>query len=406
MILAAIVLYVLAAVWAKTVEASQPPAANTKSAPTAVKREAASAADKKSVPATGDFSFDKCRDAWQRRERASQYLRLSWDQTESIPKGMFPLDGYIPNRKGRKGAAIPAADTLLSGRFAVVFSGEQVRYEEDAEAFSPDLNQPYRAHDVRLFSHGRYVAYFDKSVVRHSVGDIEPRARNKGVVRERNILPLMLFFRMLDQEYGRFALNNVEIEPNSIVVDGSRCRVLRQPISEALTHELCIDVDRDYIPLRYSTYENGRLSSQCSVTRVSNPIPGLLAPGEWTISRFRPDGQVVSEVRGVQKSCEVPSSVSDVEFELDFPAGTWVIDNIARRQYVIQKSGLKRDVPVGAGERQYEWLMDPVNNGSTTSATETKFGPFSARVWVLLALNGVGLLLVISFFVHRARRSA
>jgi hypothetical protein len=395
--LATITLFALAVFSIETAAARQPAAAGAPS-----------------PSAAGNFSFDLCREAWRLRERSTKYLRFSWTQTEMIPKGMFPLSSRLAARKAGKDAAIPPADTLLKGTFGVVFSGGEVRYEEDAEVFSPELNQPYQAHDVRIFSDNRYLACFDKSVVPNSVGQIEPPGRNLAVVRERNLVPLALFFRILDRQYGQFAAENIEIEANSIVIDGHQCRVLRQSISTALTHELCVDVDRNYIPLRYSSYENGRLVSQCSVIRVSSQTPGLFTPGEWTISRFRPDGQIISEVRGVQKNCEVPAGVSAAEFELDFPAGTWVLDNIARRQYVVQKTGFTRDVPVGAGYAQYAWLMNPANNGlmkpantgSTMSSTDTRFGPFSVRVWALLAANGVGVLLVIAFFVHRRRHSA
>jgi hypothetical protein len=321
-------------------------------------------------PASGSFSLDLCRAAWRRREQSTKYLRFSWTQSETISKGMFPLPARLRLEVNKKsaGSPMPRTDVTLAGAFVVLFSGGDIRYEETADVFSAERTETYRAHDIRIFANNRYLARFDPQGDFHGIGEIQPPARNIAVVRERNIVPLALFFRILDPQYGQFAADKIEVDPNLVVIDGHRCRLLRRSLSKALKADLCVDVERDYIPLRYTFYEDGLITTQWRITKVWSRVGGLFAPGEWTMSRFRSDGKLISELRGSATSCLVLAEMSSSEFELTFPSGTWVFDNIAHREYVVQKTGFKRDVPPGYGNDQYDWLMNPANNGSMPSS--------------------------------------
>jgi hypothetical protein len=264
-------------------------------------------------------------------------------------------------------APMPRSDTVLTGTFGVVFSGGDIRYEEDADIFSAQRNEPYTVHDIRIFANHRFLSRSDKHDDIHAIGEVQPPERNMAVVRERNIVPLALFFRILDPQYGQYLLENVEVEPNSIDIDGHRCRVLRRSLSRALSVELCVDVERDFIPLRFRYHQDGHVDTQWSVTKVSAPKAGLFAPSQWEVCRFRRDGQLISKLRAIATKCEVPSEVSRSEFELAFLTGTWVFDNIAHREYLVQKTGFRRDIPPGYGNDQFDWLMNPANNGPVRS---------------------------------------
>jgi hypothetical protein len=307
-----------------------------------------------------------CVDAWRRREHSTKYLRFSWSQSETLFKGMLPLPSRSPARleAGRGGDAdtMPPTDTVLTGTFSVVLSGGDIRYEEVADVFSAQRNEPYTQHDIRIFADKRYSARFDKHGDVHAIGEVQPPERNMAVVRERNLGPLALFFRILDPQYSQFAADRVEVDPNSIDIDGHRCRVLRQSLGPTLTAELCVDVERDYIPLRDTFYVDGHVTGKWSVTKVASPSAGLLAPSQWTMSRFKRDGRVISKLRAIVTRCDVPTDVPRSEFQLAFLPGTWVFDNLARRQYVVQKTGFKREVPPSYGDDQFDWLMDPANN--------------------------------------------
>jgi hypothetical protein len=286
--------------------------------------------------AAESFSFASCVDAWRRREHATKNLRFSWSQSETMFKGMLPLEVRMRARiqAGRGGdvATMPRTDTVLTGTFRVVFSGGDIRYEEDADVFSEQRNEPYTVHDIRIFANKRYLARFDKHGDVHAIGEVQPPERNMAVVRERNIVPLALFFRILDPQYGHFAADNIQVEPNSIVIDGHRCRVLRRSLGPTLAAELCVDVERDYIPLRFTIYEGGNVDTQWSITKVTSPRAGLFAPSQWTMSRFRGDGRVISRLRAIATKCEVPTEVPRSEFELEFLPGTRVFDNLSHRQ--------------------------------------------------------------------------
>jgi hypothetical protein len=286
-------------------------------------------------PPTESFSFASCVDAWRRREHSTKYLRFSWSQSETMFKGMLPFEVRMRARleagRGADVAEMPRTDTVLTGTFRVVFSGGDIRYEEDADAFSAQRNEPYTVHDIRILANERYVSRFDSHGDVHAIGEVQPPERN-AVVRERNIVPLVLFFRILDSQYGQFAVDHVQVEPNSIVIDGHRCRVLRRSLRPGLAAELCVDAERDYIPLRYTFYEEGHVATQWSITKVSSLTAGLLAPSQWTMSRFRGDGRRISRLRAIATKCEVPTEVPRSEFELEFLPGIWVFDNLAHRQ--------------------------------------------------------------------------
>jgi hypothetical protein len=321
-------------------------------------------------PPAEAFSLAACVDAWRNRALSSKYLRFSWTQTETIASGMLPVPGRLAVQFGAAAPhQMPLTDTTLTGKYGLLFSGSDGRFEEDGVVFSPDRNRAYRRHDIRIFANARYIGWTEKNdITRHGIGEIQPPSRSQGIVRERNIVPLAIFFRILDPQYGQFASDKIDVEPNPIVIDGHRCRVLRRTISKSLTSQLCVDAERAYIPLRYTFSVDGHAESEWSVTKVWSRAGGLFAPAEWRMSRFRTDGKLISELRGTATSCLVPTKMSSSEFELEFRAGTWVFDNIARRQYVVQVSGFRRAVPKGAGEAQYDWLMNPANNDRSPAA--------------------------------------
>jgi hypothetical protein len=318
---------------------------------------------------------------------------------------MLPL--VFRHDVGKDDASIPKprTDTTLTGTFGVVFAGEAIRFEENAEVFSGQRNAPYHVRDLRIFANDRFLSRSDTHDDAHAIGEIQPPTRNMAVVRERNIVPLVLFFRILDPQFGRFAATSIEVEPNSIVVDGHPCRVLRWSRSAALTEDLCVDVERDYIPLRYTEYEDGHVDKQWSITKVTSPTPGSFAPSEWSMVSFRSDGRLISDLRGIATKCDVSAAVLPSEFELEFLPGTWVFDNIAHRQYVVQETGFKREVPEGFGNAQYDWLMDPANNAffPTSNGEALQKRGFSGRAWLLIAGNGMALLIVVGFLLHRRR---
>jgi hypothetical protein len=350
----------------------------------------------KSRPTAAEsFSFTKCQEAWRRRAQAANSLRFSWTQTERLVKGMLPR--FFRHDLGKEDASIPKppTDTTLTGTFDAVLDGGAIRFEENADVFSAQRNAPYHSHNIRIFANNRFLSRTDKHDDVHAIGEIQPPARNTAVVRERDIVPLVLFFRILDPQLGRFAAPSVDVEPNPIVVDGHQCRVVRWSRSAALTDDLCVDVERNYIPLRYTQYEDGHVDTQWSITKVSSPSPGLFCPSEWEMAKFRGDGRLISQMHGIATRCDVSAEVRPSEFELEFPPGTWVFDNVAQRQYVVQKTGVKRDVPQGFGSAKYDWLMDSANN------ERQAFG--GRRTWLLVAGNLVALLIIVGFLLHRRR---
>jgi beta-lactamase regulating signal transducer with metallopeptidase domain len=300
---------------------------------------------------------------WRTRAKMVANLRVSWTQTETILKGRLPHPQFgIPLPP--KNAVIPPTDTTLTGTFNVVLSGGKIRYEEKTDSYSAYTNTQGIQEDVRVWDGRHYVALFAAGTTSptYPYGEVQERDHSSGVTRERNIIPLSLFFRILDKEMGQLRGGKLHFDPGTTVIEGRTCRTLKDAGPNGVTAEFSLDPQRGYIPLAYTVGERGRPGLHLTVNRVRELPDKIWAPMEWRCLFFGDDGNLTSEVVSQVTSCELPNRVDDAKFKIKFPPGTWVVEQEGKRQYVIQASGFERRVPKGVGSSKYSWLMNPANN--------------------------------------------
>jgi hypothetical protein len=138
-----------------------------------------------------------CVRAWRARAKMVPNLRVSWKQTETIVRGTLrprPFDRVHPP----KDVPIPPVDTTLHGTFRTVLSAGKIRYEEKTDSFAPETNTIGVQQDVRVYDGRSYGACFTGNVGIFPIGEIQSPEPSLAVTRERNIVPLSLFFRILD----------------------------------------------------------------------------------------------------------------------------------------------------------------------------------------------------------------
>jgi beta-lactamase regulating signal transducer with metallopeptidase domain len=324
---------------------------------------AAAQTDRGAKPDAGDAAdaTDFIRASRARTAKAAK-LRISWTQTQPILKGALPRPYPWELQQPPKDAVIPPVDTMLNGTFKVVLSGGKIRYEENTDSFSTHTNAQALQQDVRVWDGRHYFALFTTGFP-YPYGEFQPHSHASAVTRERNILPLSVFFRIFDPEMGELlGVNKPHFEPGTTLIAGRTCRTIKVRAPNGVTVELSVDPQRDYLPLAYTIGSEGRPRIHLAFTGLRELPGNVWAPTEWREFIFGNDGNLESEIDGHVTSCELPKQVDDGEFAIKFPTGTWVSDGEGRRQYVIQANGFERTVPKNVGSAKYSWLMNPANN--------------------------------------------
>jgi len=320
-------------------------------------------ADSGAKPDAGDpAAAADCVRAWKARAKAATNLRVSWTQSETILKGRLPHPQFgIPLPP--KDAVIPPVDTTLNGTFKVVLSAGKIRYEEKTDSFSAYTNTQGIQEDVRVWDGRHYASLFTAgNTLAYPYGEVQERSHSSAVTRERNIIPLSLFFRIFDPDMGQLAVAKVQFEPGTMLIEGRTCRTVRNAAGNGVTVEVSVDPKLGYIPLAYTIASEGRPGLHLTVTGLRELPGNVWVPTNWHELLFGDDGNIVSEIDAHVTSCEFPKQVDAAEFAIKFPPRTWVVEQEGNRQYVIQANGFERTVPKGFGSSKYSWLMDPANN--------------------------------------------
>lgn len=210
-------------------------------------------------------------------------------------------------------------------------------------------------------------------------------------VGNTGLSPILLTFRPLHAQLGRFNFSDARIAEESVELNGATCVVLRETnegakadeVLEPEEKELWLEPSRDYALRRYQRYERGTLRFRLTVLNYSELPDFGSVPSVWDCETWNADKLTNScQYRVLSTSVNQPMTVAD--FTHVPGPGTYVYDHAAGKNFRVSESGA--EVPLPVHEKSAEKSANP-------QTTESKSAGQAYPWWLPLA----GIVSVLSF---------
>ncbi|MGC1272099.1 MAG: hypothetical protein WBC44_00220 [Planctomycetaceae bacterium] len=267
-------------------------------------------------------------EAFRHRQAAAETAKVVWSKQRMIPAARM---------RARSQEVAPADIGDLespSHRSELILAGERVRYETSVSSFRGEDNgtlvpriSAYDGERIRSLTNGDFggdegVTAFDEWGNVHLIGPVF------------NLRPLH------PEAFGPDP-NAWLLEDRPAVVAGRPCLVIARRQQSGILNRVYLDPARDYVPLRYESTVDGRLSVRADMRYERTEAPTWM-PSSWTSTFYR-SSTSENELEEVTLGLKVP----DETFMIAFPVGAEVVvadgkrgsDDRVERRYVVAEKG-------------------------------------------------------------------
>jgi hypothetical protein len=136
---------------------------------------------------------------------------------------------------------------------------------------------------------------------------------------------------------------DMSVEDAIVDVDGVQCRRIRIPRNgsgcSCWTSALDVDPARDWVPVRWQTWLDGKLSLSLTIEHRTDEVHGPIL-NEWEFATYDEALEPEETRRGRVTNCAINSDIYDGLFTIKFPDGTHVSERAAKGfRYYKQQGG-------------------------------------------------------------------
>jgi hypothetical protein len=328
-------------------------------------------------------------DAIRERTAAIESFDFQWRETRQIPKGAMrrPIFGTVPQPP--LDAVIPPEDVQLTSNYSLTVKGGRLRHSRSIELWCNNLNAMRREECIQVFNGTEARSLFPVNVGDFPIGTISPSSK-EGHSREMANQPLCLAFRMLDEHLGFPTLVDGVIDGVAMDDSGQLCDLVESEPWRDMRIVVWFSRERGYVPTRMQAFVRERLTDDLQIQYKSHDIGGWI-PTAWQRVSMGDTGKVVGTIDATVTSVSINQRVSDGQFDLRFPPGTWVYDHVGSQEYVIRGDGSRHDVAPGEGRDAHDRLAYGGHG-------------WLARVMAMLVFGVIlaGAVFVVSRFLRRS----
>lgn len=335
--------------------------------------------------------------AWKARQDHTRTVRFEWDETRTLSAAMTPRRWTLEERK--RVESLP--DIVHKRHLAICLDGEMVRYERHGQEWSAD---------VADFVPGSYVGVFDgktpKSLSRFdrtgklgcsALGYIYKDSRHPDY-RDTTIWPILLAYRPFSPDLGRVDPARLSVSIDQGVVSGRACALITQPLTQStLRRTYWVDPGREYVILRLTEEKDRRGIFACDISYQRDDASGWV-PSGWTTVVTASNGKAALQFVAHVTRHEIDQPIADREFQIEFPAGTMVVDDVAKSTFIVRDGGDKRFV--SPRERA---AGIPIEQLSASKADEDMQPQGHLRLY--LSLSALAVLSAAVLFAYVRRRT-
>jgi hypothetical protein len=336
--------------------------------------------------------------AWGKREQSTNTFHFEWIVVDTLDGASLPG----PPGPGVTHSPTPPKTVTHEARHELTMDGDLFRYTCDAPRWRPDegcfMRQSYTSVFDGTTCYVHFGAFADGSLPTNSafpVGYVAKKNASNDLV-DYHLWGALLTFRPV---YTTTRLLDAPapwvLTADQGVIAGRRCWLLKK-MSGRISDVCWVDVPRASSIARYERMVEGKVLFRVDISlQATEPDGWIPVAWHWTVTGTGPGNARVTKHT-------INEPVDPAQFELHFPAGTWVQGGLSdNRIYIVRPDGTKRIVTEEEQLRGARYL-DLVNTESGEAlATSTARGPYGG---IVICLVFVIALASILGWVWRRRR--
>ncbi|MDY3560796.1 hypothetical protein R5W23_002042 [Gemmata sp. JC673] len=320
---------------------------------------------------------DTFEDATRQRETKFASVSFEFEVVDFVPKGMLG---------GKKELS---RDAQTTARCKLILDGPRARYENNQPLWSASTGEFLNSPSVLVTDGHSSKLFFPKGIS----GSSAPRAivggANAEGFRSSVLTPLMMHCRGLSPALAPYVVTDFKRTEGSLTLGEHKCREYLRPGADGVTISVFVDDDAAVVGRRLRKLKNGNLVYQLD-TQYEMSSAGL-APASWKLTEYDDSGKLKLRREVKVLNFSYRSSVDVGEFQIDFPSGTQVFDQMTRKHFIAQGHEVMRETDAFGTDLGVE-VVQP------DASWWRRY-----RSLVVWAVFGVGILCCTIFWVRRRR---
>ena len=283
---------------------------------------------------------------------------------------------------------IPPREIEYTSEAELVMEGNSVRHQHVPQTWIANGNALKKTPELRVWTkdHSKHLYANGGSGRDEPQGGIAKSGSVFGL-HTPNIRPLLSSMRPASKPFVAYDLDKMIAAPKADKIRGRPCIqfYLTEQVHQG-TYRLSLwyDKERDYCLVREIESINGTIVSQMDVDYEMNQTVGWF-PARWSWSRrINLKGAIDWTFRAEGVRAEFNQTLSPALFDIQFPNGTDVIDNVSNTMYTVRPTG----------QEVFYSRSSPLTAGSSRSIFQAVY------VWVVALLVGIPLVLLFGRWVY------
>lgn len=256
----------------------------------------------------------------------------------------------------------PPRDYLVKGTRRFSFSGVNTHDSYEDQAWDPIGNRLYSTKCVEVFN-GKLFKSLDNpsSGQENYPAGIIKKAPQAGGALKFPLLPILLTLRGVHPDYFN-SLSQFRLSGNTVPIAGRSCLELVRASQRGQGQEvLFVDPERDYVVAKMVILDEGKPTWQWTAKYRTDATVGWV-PYTWEYLLLTRKGHRTGAGRRTVVRYEINAKLDDSEFDIRFPPGTKVDDEVSFGQYVvytISETGERNRVVPAVQGSTYDELQRP-----------------------------------------------
>jgi hypothetical protein len=277
-----------------------------------------------------DDVLRKAREACQERLKKAGTIRIAWKREDLLRKSSMTRS-LESDGTASPGVDYPSTDVKEQGRCRLILRGASWRYDVSRKTWTFTTNDVTRDLDTSSVFHENRYRTLRRDTHSGVTGNIGVKNEIQPSIDVQSILASFMLPPFYTDDSSVAVLRSQRTETGGKAVVLGNTDYNRPGVIGATRVEVTLDAERDLIPIRSaSMYPDGNLLCESLITYREHPLVGYV-PDVITINLMDVLDQKVriSRTLSVQEIA-FGEAISDSTFDLPFPPGAFVSDNVAQ----------------------------------------------------------------------------
>ncbi len=275
-------------------------------------------------PPAPAVTMDDIKKAWQDRQDKVKTLKIDWTSTTLIRKGQYSQGA---GSSGGSAVPHPPRDMFVKSKTSVALDTDKLRIHEHRQQWFSEKNAFLDSESITIRDNINRLLY-SPVVANQAFPSANISLVNDSFVDLSRVemYPVLWYSRGADPRLARVSLDSYDVSGVSPSFGGVSCvEIVRKSTSSGSVASLWLDRKNGYLPVRYFTIHNKKLSVDMSVSYESQKS-GHAIPSKWKYA-MAPNGKFLGEsLECAVDFTEINARMNEDLFSPKFAPGTVVTD--------------------------------------------------------------------------------